>query len=118
MLTCRSERFPRLGEMNRPNRFAAVAVFQVLRQQWFNRRGLKVLKKSINDAAQHPLRKTFGGGIDRRDSAKMDRFLLVVLNHFKFRMIHANSVSKEPQLADDGEMVCSCDHTLIIVQIY
>src|SRR5438067_10400374 len=81
MLTCRSERFPRLGEMNRPNRFGAVAVLQVLRQQRFNRCRVEVLEKSINDAAQHPLRKTFGGRIDRRDPAKMDRLLLAVSIH-------------------------------------
>src|SRR5882724_622277 len=117
MLTCRSERFPRLGEMNRPNRFGAVAVLQVLRQQRLNRRGVEVLKKSINDAAQHPLRKTFGGRIDRRNPAKMDRFLLVVLDHFKFRMIHANSVSPEPRLAEDDELLSSGDHFLDVVQI-
>src|SRR5438132_11964941 len=117
MLTCRSERFPRLGEMNRPNRFGAVAVLQVLRQQRFNRCRVEVLEKSINDAAQHPLRKTFGGRIDRRNPAKMDRLLLVVLNHVKFRMIHANSVSPEPRLAEDDELLSSGDHFLDVVQI-
>src|SRR5260370_14153843 len=117
MLTCRSERFPRLGKMNRPNRFGAVAVLQVLRQQRFNRCRVEVLEKPINDAAQHPLRKTFGAGIDRRDPAKMDRLLLVVLNHLKFRMIHANSASPEPRLAEDDELLSSGDHFLDVVQI-
>src|SRR5438045_9655597 len=109
MLTCRSERFPRLGEMNRPNRFGAVAILQVLWQQRFNRCRVEVLKKSINDAAQHPLRKTFGGRIDRRNPAKMDRLLLVVLNHFKFRMIHANSVYPQPRLPEEDEVLSSRD---------
>src|SRR5437879_7575245 len=103
--------------MNRPNRFVAVAILQVLWQQRFNRCRVDVLEKSINHAAQHPLRKTFGGRIDRRNPAKMDRLLLVVLNHFKFRMIHANSVSPEPRLAKDDELLSSGDHFLDVVQI-
>ena len=88
----RTERFPSSGEMNRPNRFAAVPIFQIVRQQRLNRFSVQLLKKSINDATQHPLRETLGRRVNRRDPAKMDRFLLVVLDYLKLRMIHANAL--------------------------
>ncbi len=117
MLARRTERFPSLGEMNRANRFAAVAVFQVLRQQRLKRFGVEVLKEPINEAAQDPLRETFGRGIDRCDPAKMDRFLLVVLDHFKFRMIHANPTSAQPGLAKDNKLLTGGDHFLHVMQV-
>ena len=72
VLTRGRERLPRLGETNRPDRFAAITVFQIFRQQWLNRCRVEVLKKSINDAAQYALGQTLGRGIDRSDSPKMD----------------------------------------------
>src|SRR5947209_18708939 len=77
------EQFPSFGEMDCANRFAAVAVLQVLGKQRLNRRGIKLLKKSVNNATEHSLRKALGSRIDRRDPAKMNRFFLVVIDHFE-----------------------------------
>src|ERR1700675_3589636 len=103
--------------MNRANGFAAVAALQVLRKQWLNRRSIKLLKKSINDAAQHSLRETFGSRIDRCDPAKMDRFFLIVLDHFELRMIHTNPASAQPRLAVDDELLAGGDHFLDVMQV-
>src|SRR5712664_597659 len=102
MFARRIERFPSLGEMNCANRFATIAVFQILRQQRFNRFGVELLKKSMNDATQHSLRETFGRRIDRRNSAEMNRSLLVVLDYLELRMIHANPFPAQSRLAEDN----------------
>ena len=112
-----TEGFPGFGEMNRANRFATIAVFQIVWEQWLNRLGVEFLKKSINDAAQHSLRETFGRRIDRRDPAKVDRFLLVVLDHFEFGMIHANTVPTQSRLAENDKLLAGGDHFLDVMQI-
>src|SRR5205809_208201 len=63
-----TQQFPSFGEVDCANRFAAVAVLQVLGEQWLNRRSIELLKKSINDAPQHSLRETFGRRVNRCDS--------------------------------------------------
>src|SRR5260370_15595681 len=103
--------------MDRANRFAAVAVLQVLGEHWFNRRSIELLKKSINDAAQHSLRETLGSRIDRCNPAKMDRFLFVVFDHFELGMIHANTRPAQSRLAKNDELLAGGDHFLDIMQI-
>ena len=117
VLTRDIKRLPCFGEMNRADRFAAISIFQVLRQQRLNRLGIKLLKKPINHAAQRTLRKTFGRRIDRRDPAEMDRSLLVVLNHFELGMIHANPLPAQSRLAENDELLAGSDHFLDVMQI-
>src|ERR1700693_2319146 len=117
MFARRTKRFPGFREMNRANRFAAVAVLHVLWQQWLNRRGVELLEKSINDAAQHPLRKTFGRRINRGDPAKMDRLLLVVLDQLELGMIHANALPAQSRFAENDELLSGLDHFLDVMQI-
>jgi hypothetical protein len=117
VLTRGIKRLPSFGEMNRADRFAAISIFQVLRQERLNRLGIKLLKKPINHAAQRTLRKTFGRRIDRRDPAEMDRCLLVVLNHFELGMIHANPLPAQSRLAENDELLAGSDHFLDVMQI-
>src|SRR2546423_9779299 len=117
MFAGRIARLPSFGKMNRANRFAAIAVLQVFWQQWLNRSGIELLKKSIDDAPQHSLRKTFSRGINRRDPAEMNRLFLVVLNHFKLRMIHAQAFPAQSWLAEDDQLLISSDHFLDVMQI-
>src|SRR5947208_15053344 len=103
--------------MNRADRFAAISIFQVFRQQRLNRLGIKLLKKAINHAAQRTLRETLGRRIDRRDPAEMDRSLLVVLNHYEFGMIHANSLPAQSRLAENVECLSASDHSLDVIRL-
>ena len=93
VLTRGGKRLPGFGKMNLPDRFASIAVFQVPRQQWLDWVGVEVLKQPMDNAAQNALRETFRRRINRSDSPKMDRFLFIILNHFKFGMVHAKSLS-------------------------
>ena len=112
-----TKRFPRLRKMDRTDRLAAIAVFQILRQQWLNGRRVELLKKAINDAAQRALRESFGRRVDWCDPPKMDRPLLVVLDHFELRMIHANARPAQSRLAVDDKLLAGRDHFLHVMQI-
>src|ERR1700730_18673912 len=117
MFARRTKRFPGFGKMNRTNRFAAVAVLQVLRKQGLNRRSVELLEKSINDAPQHSLRKTFGRRVNRGDPPQMDRFLLVVLDHLELGMIHANALPAQSRLTEHDELLAGRDHFPYVMQI-
>ena len=77
----------------------------------------RLVQNTIDDAAQDALRKTFSRGIDRRDSPKMDRYLFIVLDHLKLRMIHANSFSTQTRLAENNDALAGGDHFLHVMQI-
>jgi hypothetical protein len=88
-------RFPAIREMNCANRFASFTLNKIKWRQSFQSgiSGRNFGQQPVNHAAQDALRKTFRRRVDRRDPAKMDRDLLVILNHLELRVIHANSFS-------------------------
>jgi hypothetical protein len=88
-------RFPASWEMNCANRVASLALSQIARRQSFQSgvSGRKFVQQPVNHASQDTLRKTFRRRVDRRDSTKMDRDLLVILDDFELWMVHANSFS-------------------------
>src|ERR1700686_2265325 len=104
--------------MDSANRFNAVAVFQVLGEQRLNRRSIELPKKSKNNAAQDSVRETLGCRIDRCDPTKMDRFLLVVFDHFELGMIHANTLPAQSRLAENDGVLAGGAHFLGVMQIY
>src|SRR5215831_8140145 len=110
-------RFPTSGEMYRSNRGQSLAAHQTGRGDRLPSCVWKLVQNTIDDSAQDALRKTFSGGIDRRDTSKMDRYLFIVLDHFEFRMIHTNSFSTETRLAENNDALTSCDHFLDVMQI-
>src|SRR5207244_3512489 len=71
----------------------------------------------VHHAAEHALRNTFRRRIDRRDPAKVDRDLLVILDDFEFWMIHANSLSAQPRLAENHHALTGGDHFLHVMKI-
>src|SRR6266704_2314826 len=82
-------RFPTFGKMYRSNRLRSFAAHQSGRGDRLPSCVWKLVQDTINNAAQDALRKTFSRGVDRRDAPKMDRYLFIVLDHLKLRMIHA-----------------------------
>src|SRR5512147_848137 len=95
--------FPICGEMYRSNRVRSLAAHQTGRGDRLPSCVWKLVQDTINDAAQDALRKTFSRRIDRRDPPKMDRHLFIVLDHLKFRMIHANSFSTQAWPAENND---------------
>src|SRR5206468_12051310 len=94
-------RFPTSGKMYRSNRVRSLAAHQAGRGDRLPSCVWKLVQNTIDDATQDALRKTFSRRIDRRDSPKMDRYLFIVLDHLKLRMIDANSVSTQTRPADN-----------------
>src|SRR5512132_4260139 len=109
-------RFPTSRKMYRSNRVRSFAAHQTGRGDRLPSCVWKLVQDAIDDAAQDALRKTFGRGIDRRDSPKMDRYLFIVLDHLKLRMIHANSFSTQTGLAENNDALTCGDHFLYVVQ--
>src|SRR4030095_12553666 len=110
-------RFPTSGKMYRSNRVRSLAVHQTGRGDRLPSCVWKLVQDTIDDAAQNALRKTFGRRIDRRDAPKMDRYLFIVLDHLKLRMIHANSFSTQTRPAENNDALTRGDHFLHVMQI-
>ena len=119
MFTRGVTRVPAVREMDRANRVASLATNKIAWRQCFQsgRPRRKFVQQPVNHAAQDTLRKTFRSRVDRRDSAKMDRYLLVILNDLKLRVLHANSVSAQPRLTKDHHTLAGGDHFLYVMQI-
>src|SRR6476659_7384154 len=47
----------------------------------------------------------------------MDRYLFIVLDHLKLRMIHANSFSTQTRLAENNDALTRGNHFLHVMQI-
>ena len=47
----------------------------------------------------------------------MDRYLFIVLDHLKLRMIHANSFSTQTRSAENNDALTRGDHFLHVMQI-
>src|SRR4249919_248249 len=47
----------------------------------------------------------------------MNRYLFIVLNHLKLRMIHANSFSTQTRSAENNDALTCSDHFLYVMQI-
>src|SRR5439155_24393837 len=109
MLACGVPRFPASGKMYRSNRVRSFAAHQAGRGDRLPSCVSKLVQDTINDAAQDALRKTFSRGIDRRDAPKMDRYLFIVLDHLKLRMIHANSLSTQTSPAENNDALTRGD---------
>src|SRR5678816_4289878 len=103
MLARRVPRFPTSGKMYRSNRVRSLAAHQARRGDRLPSYVWKLVQDTIDNAAQDALRKTFSRGINRRDSPKMDRYLFIVLNHLKLRMIDANSFSTQTRPAENND---------------
>src|SRR4029077_4538378 len=110
-------RFPTFGKMYRSNRVRSLVAHQSGRGDRLPSCVWKLVQDTIDDAAQHALRKTFCRGIDRRDSPKMDRYLFIVLDHLKLRMIHGNSFSTQTRPAENNDALTRGNHFLHVVQI-
>src|SRR6476646_9826720 len=110
-------RFPTFGKMYRSNRLRSLAAHQSGGRDRLPSCVCRLLQGAIDDAAQDALRKTFSRRIDRRDSPKMDRYLFIVLDHLKLRMIHANSFSTQTRPAENNEALACGDHFLHVMQI-
>src|SRR4029079_19777371 len=81
--------FPTSWKMYLADCVRTFAVHQTGRGDWLPFWVWKLLQNPIDDAAQDALRKTFGRGIDGRDTPKMDLHLFIVLDHLELRMFHA-----------------------------
>src|SRR6476646_11329659 len=110
-------RFPILGKMYRSNRLRSLAARQTGRGDRLPSCVWKLVQDTIHEAAQDALRKTFSRRIDRSDSPKMDRYLFIVLDHLKLRMIHANSFSTQTRPAENNDALTCGDHFLHVMQI-
>src|SRR4030095_9118407 len=110
-------RFPTSGKMYRSNRVQSLAAHQTARGDPFPHRVWNLVQHAIDDAAQDALRKTFSRRIDRRGGRERDRYLLIVLDHLKFRMIHANSFSTQTRPAENNDALTCGDHFLHVMQI-
>src|SRR6476646_1332852 len=110
-------RFPILGKMYRSNRLRSLAAHQTGRCDRLPSCVFRLVQGAIDDAAQDPLRKTFSRRIDRRDAPKMDRYLFIILDHLKLRMIHANSFSAQTRSAENNDALTRGDHFLHVMQI-
>src|SRR4030095_4485400 len=117
MLARSIPRFPTSGKMYRSNRVRPLAVHQTRRGDGLPSCVWRLLQNTIDDAAQDALRKTFSRRIDRSDTPKMDRNLLIVLDHFKLWMIHANSFSAQTRPAENNDALTRGDHFLHVMQI-
>src|SRR6266498_3991996 len=47
----------------------------------------------------------------------MDRYFLIVLDHFELRKIHANSLPAETWLSKDNNTLAGGDHFLLVMQV-
>src|SRR6476660_336485 len=110
-------RFPIFGKMYRSNRVRSLAAHQSARGDRLPPRVGKLAQDPIDDAAQDALRKTFRRRIDRSDAPKMDRYLFIVLDDLKLRMIHANSFSTQTRSAENNDALTRGDHFLHVMQI-
>ena len=117
MLARRVPRFPTSGKMYRSNCVRSLAVHQTVRGDRLPSCIWKLVQDTIDDAAQDALRKTFSRRIDRRDPPKMDRYLFIVLDHLKLRMIDANSFSAQTRPAENNNALTRGDHFLHVMQI-
>ena len=77
----------------------------------------KIFQGVKNQPAKDTLRKTFCRRIDRRDSAEMNRLLLVALDHFELRMLHADALAAQPRLSEDDQTLAGRDHLLHVMEI-
>src|SRR5215211_3835796 len=105
MLVRRVTRLPGVREMDGANRFEPIPLDKIAWRPCLQSaiRVSEFVQQTVNHAAQHALRKTFCRRVDRRDPAKMDRDLLVSLDDLEFRMVHANSLSAQPRLAENDQ---------------
>src|SRR4029453_9655118 len=110
-------RFPTIGKMYGLDCVRSIAAHQTGRRDRLPFCVWKLVQDAIDDAAQDALRKTFSRRIDRRDAPKMDRYLLVVLDHLKLRMIHANSFSTQTRFTENNDALTRSDHFLHVMQV-
>src|SRR4030095_4666480 len=117
MIARRGQRLPVFRKMDRTDRVAGVSDVQIFRQQRRDRFGVEFVEQSVNNAAQHALRQTLGRRINRRDPAQVDRFLLVVLDHFELRVVHAKSFAAKLRFAENYELLVRRDLFLDVMQV-
>src|SRR5215204_3290456 len=117
MLARRVSCCPSFGKMYRSNRFRSLAAHQSGGRDRLPCDVWTLVQDTIDDAAQNALRKTFSRRINRRDSPKMDRYLFIILDHLKLRMIHANSCPAQTWPAENNNALTRSDHFLHVVQI-
>ncbi len=87
------------------------------RQQGFHFILGQIFQCMKNQPAEDALRKPFRCRIDRRNPAKVNRLVFVVLDHFKFGMLHADALTAQTRLAEDDQPLPGRDHFLDVMQI-
>ena len=92
-----------------------VPEIHALRQQGGDRLRIEIFERVENQSPENALRQALGRGIDRSDSPKMDRFLLIILDHFKLGVVHAKTFAAQLRLAENNELLISRDHFLDVV---
>src|SRR4030095_3698198 len=110
-------RFPLSGKMYRSNSGRSLAAHQTARGNRLPSCVWRLVQDTIDDGAQDALRETLRRRIDRGDAPKMDRYLFIVLDHLKLRMIHANSLSTQTWPAENNDALTRGDHFLHVMQI-
>src|ERR1700687_5178688 len=60
-----------------------------MRQKRLDRASVKTFECPVNQSAKRPLRKPLGRRINWSDAAEVHRDLIIVLDDFKLRMLHA-----------------------------
>src|SRR5262245_13024509 len=103
--------------MYRSNRVGSLAGRQTARGDRLPSCVWKLLQDTIHDAAQDALRETFSRWIDWRDAPEMDRYLFIVLDYLKLRMIYANSFPTQTRPAENNDALARSDHFLDVMQI-
>src|SRR5262245_24555809 len=109
--------FPTIGKVYGLNCVRSIAAHQTGRRDRLPFCVWKLVQDAIDDAAQDALRKTFSRRINRRDAPKMHRYLFIVLDDFKLRMIHANSFSTQTRPPENHDALTRGDHFLHVMQI-
>ena len=71
----------------------------------------------MDNAAQQALGNALRCRIDRSDPAKVNRYFLVIFDHLKFGMVHANSFAPQFRLSENDQLLPGRDHLLHVMQI-
>src|SRR6187399_2384712 len=113
---CRQS-FHALGKMNLLERFPPRPRAMISWQQSLDITVTQILQGMKEEPAKNALRQSFGRRVDRRDSPKMNRELIVIFDHLKFWMFHADALTAKTRLPENDESLTGRDHLLDVVQI-
>ena len=75
------------------------------------------IQQPINQAAQDPLRKPFCRRINRSDAPEMNRDFVVVFDHLKLRMLHAEPLPTLTRLPENDQPLSGQNHLLNVMKI-